>query len=208
MADPLRLFAALPVPAELLETLAALQRALDRRFPPRAVRWTRRDQLHLTLRFYGNAPADQAPALVEALQRACAGTAPLELELAGVGAFPSARRPRVIWAGLRGETVRLLELERRIELATAKFGDHQEKREFQPHLTLGRIGPKDPRGLVMTHEQWTEVGARLTGRWTAAAVHLVRSQLAPDGARYSDLACIAFAPAAAALPGAQERTGA
>ena len=103
MGHALRLFAALTLPEALVDRLISVQRILDDRWPARSVRWVRREQLHLTLRFYGNVPPEQAPALTEALRAACAETRPLTPAPAGLGAFPNPRRPRVLRAGLTGD---------------------------------------------------------------------------------------------------------
>lgn len=139
MGHALRLFAALTLPEALVDRLISVQRILDDRWPARSVRWVRREQLHLTMRFYGNVPPEQTPALTEALRAACVETRPLSLALAGLGAFPNPRRPRVLWVGVTGDLESLERLEQRIQSATAAFGDHRETRPFQPHLTLGRI---------------------------------------------------------------------
>lgn len=191
METPLRLFAALPLPEELVDRLISLQRALAHHWPAGSVRWVRRDQLHLTLRFYGDVAAADAPALTKALQSACAGMDPLRLGLAGLGGFPQARHPRVVWAGVSGDLDSLQRLQDRIEAATGAFGQHQDTRPFQPHLTLGRVAadrgrrPANPASPAST--AWTQLENDDLGRWTATAVHLIRSQLDPRGARYTQL---------------------
>ena len=193
MGHALRLFAALTLPEALVDRLISVQRILDDRWPARSVRWVRREQLHLTLRFYGNVPPEQAPALTEALRAACAETRPLSLALAGLGAFPNTRRPRVLWAGVTGDLESLERLEQRIQSATAAFGDHRETRPFQPHLTLGRIADDRERQTASpANARWDRIENDLFGSWTAAAVHLIRSELNPAGARYTTLTVAPF----------------
>ncbi len=193
---PLRLFAALPLPEELVDRLVSLQRALTRHWPAGSVRWVRRDQLHLTLRFYGNVPAPDAPALTKALQDACASMSPLRLGLAGLGGFPQARHPRVVWAGVSGDVAALQHLHNQIEAATGAFGEHQENRAFQPHLTLGRVVADRTRGPARpanpASPAWTQLDNDDLGCWTATAVHLIRSELDPRGARYTQLSLAPF----------------
>lgn len=190
-----RVFAALPVSPGLVEALTRLQAELAAAAPPRAVRWVRRDQLHLTLKFFGNVPTDRLTELTAAVRAACAEATALALNISGIGAFPDCRHPRVVWAGIAGQTDRLLALQQRIETVTCGFGEASDTRPFQPHLTLGRV-------LAVGHEA-AKVGAALAqvkiglvGDWPATEVRLIRSQLAATGATYSDLAVFLLAPAA------------
>ncbi len=185
--DTIRAFVALPAGPELLEALLRLQQQLAGRMPVKAVRWSRRDQLHLTLKFLGNVPTNRVAELTAALRSAVVGFAPMRLRVEGTGAFPDFLRPRVVWAGVTGELDQLALLQRRVETATAPFGDHQEARSFQPHLTLGRV--------TATGHAAREAGLALeamrvgvVGEWPANEVRLIRSQLAAAGASYSDLA--------------------
>ncbi len=193
LGSALRLFAALTLPEALVDRLVSVQRVLDVDWPARSVHWVRREQIHLTLRFYGNVPPEQAPVLTEALRAACADTRPLSLAVAGLGAFPNPRRPRVLWAGVTGDLEPLERLEQRIESATAAFGNHRETRPFQPHLTLGRIaGDRDRQAALPANARWDRIENELFGTWTATTVHLIRSELDPAGARYTTLAVAAF----------------
>ena len=194
-AETLRAFVALPISASLIEALTRLQTELAVAIPPRTVRWVRRDQLHLTLKFLGNVPADRIADLTAALRAGIAGSTALALNVSGIGAFPEGRHPRVVWAGIAGQTDLLLALQQRIETATRGFGEARDTRPFQPHLTLGRV-------LAVGHEA-TKVGAGLAqvkiglvGDWPATEVRLIRSQLATAGATYSDLAVFPLTPAA------------
>jgi 2'-5' RNA ligase len=190
-----RVFVALPVSASLIEALTRLQAELAAAAPPRTVRWVRRDQLHLTLKFFGNVPTDRIADLTAALRAGIAGSTALALNVSGIGAFPEGRHPRVVWAGIAGQTDLLLALQQRIETATRGFSEASDTRPFQPHLTLGRV--------TALGRQAAEVGAGLAqreiglvGDWPATELRLIRSQLAATGATYSDLAVFPLTPAA------------
>lgn len=71
-----------------------------------ALRWTRTENLHLTLAFLGEMPEERVPALTEALTGAAARVAPFALRLAGVGGFPGLSRPRVVWASAEAPDAR------------------------------------------------------------------------------------------------------
>ncbi len=196
MTDTLRLFIALELPDVLLDALADVQDRLRAEAPRRAVRWARTEGIHLTLKFLGEAPAAQQAAIGAALREAVQGHAPLTIRAEGLGCFPDTARPRVIWIGLAGERRALTALQRDVEAAMVPLGFPPEKRRFNPHLTLGRVRREAYAADVKALGRLiagTTVGE--IGRWTADAVSLMRSELRPDGARYT---CLLRVPLAAA----------
>jgi len=125
-----------PIAPELRDAGAPLRAALG----PVAsqLRWVDRDALHLTLRFLGEiAPAEVARA-AEAAGAAAASAAPFSIALAGAGAFPSLREPRVLWVGIRDGAAPLVTLARSLEAALIARRFPPEARPFQPHLTVAR----------------------------------------------------------------------
>src|SRR5690348_13546190 len=107
----MRAFVAIPLPASLKGRVAAIQQRLDSRLGDHTlVRWTGPEQLHLTLRFYGDVPEAEIDELRAALRQATAGVRRFELSLTGLGGFPSLRRPSVLWLGLEGELETLRKL--------------------------------------------------------------------------------------------------
>src|SRR6267378_2820821 len=106
----IRLFIAINLPAALKSRLGELQHELESSANKRAVRWTRPEQLHITLKFIGYVEPSARAAIEKELQKGCEGTPQFRLEVEGVGCFPNARSPRVIWVGTAGELTPLLEL--------------------------------------------------------------------------------------------------
>jgi len=104
----------------------------------RGVRWVRLEGAHITLRFLGPTEEGRIEALVAALTSVAAAAEPLDLELAGAGAFPSARRPRAIWLGVGKGATELVRLAGALNDALATSGWERDDRPFQPHLTLAR----------------------------------------------------------------------
>jgi 2'-5' RNA ligase len=188
MSDELRLFVALELPSAVLDGLAAVQDRLRREHASRAVRWVQMSGIHLTLKFLGETPAANRAPIAAAVHQAAAGYTPLSLTAVGLGCFPNARQPRVVWVGLEGDLAALAALQRSVERALAPLGFPPEKRGFSPHLTLGRVrreaSAADAKALGRLIEE-TSIG--LVGAWTADAVSLMRSELGRDGARYTCL---------------------
>ena len=189
----LRLFVAIAVPEEIQTRLAAVQRELRERLGRSSVSWTRPENFHLTLRFLGDVPSNQLDALSSALATAATPRSALRLAVVGLGCFPTSRRPRIIWAGIRDETGELAELAREIARATDSFSRQPAEERFAGHLTLARVrrvGREDTSSLDRFFKQAV---ARTVGSWRAETVDLVRSELHPAGSRYTTLARLPLA---------------
>jgi len=183
-----RLFVAITVPDEVRENMLRVQRELQSEVPPGVVRWTRPEQFHLTLRFLGDVPSGQVAGLQQSLRAACAGVSPLPMRAQGVGFFPNARSPRVIWVGITDGASGLLDLQQRIERAVQPFAAEPGGERFAGHVTLGRLKPfqrQQIRGLVAEADTMT---GREFGEWTSREIELIRSELLPAGPRYTSLA--------------------
>ena len=130
-----RLFAGVTVAAteEMRRTLADLQRELREE----RIRWTRLENLHLTVAFFGATDEARIPELAGALAQAAGAAKAFAMKLAGPGTFGGARHPRVLWLGV--ESAGLQALHTRAAAALREIGWKPEERAFAPHLTLGRI---------------------------------------------------------------------
>ncbi len=192
--ETLRTFVAIQLPEDVLAAIARARRALDARLASRALRWTRPDGIHLTLKFLGETPADVIPEVERRLGEALAGVSSFALELAPLGVFPSPAAARVVWVGLAGDLQALADAQRRVEEAISPLGYPTEKRPFSPHLTLARVAdfaaPADRREIGSAVSA-APVPPRL--RFEVQAVSLMRSQLGPGGARYTQLFSVALA---------------
>lgn len=190
--ESIRCFVAIELPAAIKHSLAKASDSLRGRLNA-PVKWVEGDALHLTLKFLGNVPASKLDEVSGAMQRACIGSAPLSLRIASLGAFPSARSPRVVWIGLEGDTEALQLLAGRVDEAMAVLGFPRETRPFAPHLTLGRV-----REEATSSQRDTIAAALQTAAapecvaFDVAAVSLMRSHLSPQGARYTCLGRIAL----------------
>lgn len=168
----MRLFAALIPPQEAVADLERF--VVSRRAAARVdVRWSPAEQWHLTLAFLASVHPDRADDLASALERVAATTPPLELAIAGAGAFPRADRARVVWAGLTGATDAVGELARHCQDAAAELGLDVAGGPFHPHLTLARAR----RRAVGVGPLLDAIGTYDGPPWTASELVLVQSQL-------------------------------
>lgn len=193
----IRAFVAVGISAAAREQLAGAAGRIRERIPE-GIQWANPDGMHLTLKFLGNLPASAVAPLLDVLAPA-AGRRPFRLELAGLGAFPHRRRPRVLWAGVGGDLEALAGLQAAADGAIAGLGYPPERRRFAPHITLGR--PR--RGL--SDAQLSRIGAAvysvappLPAGWRVTSVELMQSELRPSGARYTMLGSAALGGAAGA----------
>lgn len=133
----MRLFAAVPLPEQALaEAGEILARLRESGWP---VRWVRPEGLHITLKYFGEVVPERFDTIAEMLGFAISGAPRLPLSLAGVGAFPSLDRPRVVRLDLAGDTHGLELLQDRLERGGLRIGFPPEGRPFHPHITLGRV---------------------------------------------------------------------
>ena len=128
----MRLFVAVFPPREVQEALVEAARAL----PTDAFRLTAPERVHLTLKFLGEVPPGALPRVTSALERVSGE--PFDVTISGFGVFPSARRARILWAGVEEGAERLRALARAVEDLLEPEGFAREDRTFLPHLTLGR----------------------------------------------------------------------
>ena len=160
---------------------------------PGGVRWVDPEGIHLTLKFLGNVD----PALVEdmllAMEQAASGSLPFHLHLNGLGVFPNERRPRVLWAAVGGDLDALGALQEKLEAAMSGLNFPRERRTFSPHLTVGRV--RDGVSDVVRQRVGAVVSRGsldVADSWLVNAIHLMRSNLTPDGAVYSSLGSVSL----------------
>jgi len=133
----MRLFTAIDLPHDVREALHSFVRRLR---PFAKLSWSPAENLHITTKFIGEWPESRLDEMKDSLAsvRNPSVVAPIEITVRGIGWFPDARRPRVLWAGIEaGEPLQTLA--RQTEQAVAALGVPVETRPYSPHLTLARI---------------------------------------------------------------------
>jgi 2'-5' RNA ligase len=176
----IRTFIALAMPEAVCRDMHRLQADIARDIP-RGIRWVGPEAMHLTIRFLGATGAALVPAIAGALDAAVRDVPPVRFTLAGLGAFPSAGNPKVVWAGFDdgGAAARV---HHALEDALERLGCAREPRPYAPHLTLGRI--RDFRVRKDLARVLARRGGTPFGTYTAARVVFYHSELTPSGARY------------------------
>jgi len=146
--------------------------------------------MHLTLRFFGEVPAESVETLGARLSEAFAGLSAFDLDMRGCGVFPERGNPRVLWVGAPDAPGALFELQSRAEAAARALGLAPEKRRFEPHLTIARFhGPE--RGIESI---LSSCRARDFGRTPVEEAVLFESRLSPAGSSYLRLRVYPLSP--------------
>ena len=181
-----RTFLAVEVAPPIHAALADLKRELSR--SDAGVRWVSDAGLHATVKFLGAVPEATLPAIRAALTHAIGATPTLPAVVRGLGAFPTLKRPRVIWVGLDCQP--LTAVAAAVERALQPLGFAPERRAFRVHITLGRVN---------TMRNWPVLEDALRAHWSDdfGACDLgeligYRSDLRRDGAVYTKLWTIPF----------------
>ena len=185
-----RIFVAVALEASLREAITDLERRLED--AGARLHWVKPENLHFTLRFLGHISDAQLNRVKTAAREAAQGVAAFRIALAGLGAFPNARRPQVVWVGIGKGGDNLRDLAERLDDTLARQRFPKEPRGFQPHLTLARV--KEPR-------LWGEIGPVLgqferveVGEQEVRSLLVMESLLRPQGAIYTQVEEVPLSP--------------
>lgn len=176
-----RLFAATPLSAPVRDLLGSVRDELEPLGWP--IRWVDPEIAHITLKFYGDTPVGQISSLASRIAWIAGRSEPHQLLTNRIGAFPSTRRPRVVWLGLTGNVVKLERIAEDIDEVSTELGFTPERRRFRAHITLGRLRgrnePPEDFEAVVTDLSLPKVELPID------RVQLMRSELGPEGPNYS-----------------------
>lgn len=176
---PFRLFVAVSVPDEVADLVEEALESWRRALPD--VRWTPRANWHVTLRFLGSTDPRSVPWIGDRLAEVASDIAPFERGVRGLGAFPSARRAKVLWAGFEDDDGSLARLARAVaDALDPRFP--AEERKFGAHMTVARSARpiRLPAGFATTPLE--------NGRLVVDALKLMRSHLGRSAPVYEELA--------------------
>jgi 2'-5' RNA ligase len=172
-----RAFIAAPLEGPVYDKIVLLQRELATVLP--SIRWVQPQTMHLTLAFLGDISEESLEKIGRSMLSIGDIFAPVDVMIGGLGAFPSMKRPRVVWLGLEGGQP-LLNLQAAVANMLLKLQVPWDDKPFKPHLTLGRcrqpVPHIDQRLAPFMHRQ--------CGRLNISRLVLYESQLTSQGARH------------------------
>jgi 2'-5' RNA ligase len=181
----MRLFLAIELPGQVRAAIASLSEPLAKfGVAPRC--FTRRENLHVTLKFLGEVGAPELPALCEAL-KAAADCHCFSIQPATIIPLPERGPIRIISIGFTGDLKQLEDLHQTIEAACEPLGFEPEARRFRPHITCARL--RQPmHGSARKRLQEASFAQLPQPAFEVCEMVLMESVLEATGARYVPLA--------------------
>jgi RNA 2',3'-cyclic 3'-phosphodiesterase len=184
----IRTFIAVDIDRQTVKKISEALVQLKPRVP--GIRWGSFTNFHFTLKFLGDIEETKVNSIADALELELRPFPRFTINAKGLGVFPNIKRPRVLWIGLEGKELK--DLASKVEKAVEPLGFMPEKRQFQPHLTVGRWREfvDSSRTLGEELERWKSYEF---GESTVAEVIFFQSVLKPEGAAYHALKTVALA---------------
>ncbi|HEY1192145.1 MAG TPA: RNA 2',3'-cyclic phosphodiesterase [Gemmata sp.] len=177
-----RTFIGIDIGDAIRGSAVALQKELTK--AGAAVKWVTPESMHITLLFLGDVDDRELHAVCKGVKAAVAGEPAFSLRVSGVGAFPNARHPKVVWGGVTDGAEPLQRMHLALEEEMLELGCYRtEERGYTPHLTLGRLTT-----AADTFALATELPKRATwqgGRVTVEEVLVYNSEMDRDGPVYT-----------------------
>lgn len=185
--EQIRAFIAVDLSIGVREALSrTLQELLG--ISPRSLRWVKPNNIHLTLIFLGSISTGSVVPVCRAMSRCAISIDPFELVTKGIGTFPSSNTPRVIWLGLGGAVDELQSLQKLLENSMVDFGYVREKRQFNPHLTLGRMADgASAHGRRKIWDSLAKIPIETGMKVSVRSISLMQSTLNSSGVVYKRL---------------------
>lgn len=184
MDHPFRTFCAIELSDEVRHRIQLHIDQLRSTLPDAKPSWTRVENIHLTIKFFGDVEQKRLSLIDRAAAKTASEFQPFELSLAGTGAFPKVSQPRVLWIGVNDRSGKLSELQASFEMNCAREGFVKEDRAFRPHLTIARIrSPFGARALAEANQQLSFES--ITQQVNELIVF--RSELSGKGSKYTPL---------------------
>ena len=178
MTTSWRMFCAVELPPEVRAQLQEHVARLRKEIPDVAASWSRVENIHLTLKFFGNVDVDRVETISRAIDRAVKELSPFEISVGTTGTF----RTQVLWIGVSDPSGKLSALYKRLEDECAREGFAKEDRAYRPHLTIARIRrPEGARRLADAHRQMRFENVAVAVK----EVVVFRSELSPKGSKYT-----------------------
>ena len=182
-----RVFCAVELPEAVRAQLEKHVAQLRKEVPNAAASWSRVENIHLTLKFFGNVEVKRITRISEAAERVVKQFSTFPIAVGGTGVFPKPSRPQVLWIGVSDPSGQLSALQTKFENECEAEGFEKEDRAYRPHLTIARL--RKPEGsLANTHlkMQFEPIEIDIT------ELVVFRSELSSKGSRYTPISRVSF----------------
>ncbi|MDT8381724.1 MAG: RNA 2',3'-cyclic phosphodiesterase [Brevefilum sp.] len=186
----MRTFVAIDFSPQIRGKIGEIIKYFKTQTPDYALKWVEPQNLHMTIKFLGEISEGHLQTIKDLLSDTIKGRSSFEIEVTGMGMYPSAHKPRVIWLGIEGSGP-LKDIHKSLDQALQKASIPPDKRGLSPHLTIARIR-RNVETLIVQ-----DIGKTLSqfkidslGICTVYKVVLYKSTLTPGGPIYDPLLSI------------------
>lgn len=179
----MRLFIAVEVEKELKDKILDIQgrfRKIDA-----DIKYVEPENLHYNIKFLGEITENKVEMIKKTLENAVKPFEKFKIHIFGLGAFPSKNYAKVLWIGIKEGKQELIGLAKEVDRQLGSIGIKQESREFQPHLTLGRV--KSGRNKENLLKIMNELENIDIGIIKAEKIILFKSELTQKGPIYEQI---------------------
>ncbi|MFQ6068388.1 MAG: RNA 2',3'-cyclic phosphodiesterase [Candidatus Bathyarchaeia archaeon] len=166
---------------EILRRLSEAQKRLTK--TGAALKLVKVENIHITMRFLGNIQPNMVNKIHSEMEQVV--FTPFNVEIQGIGAFPTLRHPRVVWAGIQKGAEKLEDIFNQLEPRLRRLGFKPNSKGFSPHITVARV--KTGRNKVELVRCINELASYEFGVLNADCLKLKKSVLTPKGPIYSTL---------------------
>lgn len=178
----MRLFIAIKIPDFIKEEIIKAEDAL--RQAGSDTKWVEDKNIHITLKFLGEVKESALPEVLSTIENLAGNNPPFQYEINGIGAFPSVKHPKILWIGIGKGKENIINLCRNLDEALDKIGFEKEKKDFHPHITIGRSRSGKNMNILSDMMQKTPIGVL---KDDVESVFLIKSSLTPKGPVYEDV---------------------
>lgn len=178
-----RIFISIPIPGEWQEKFADF----DKQFSARNVRWTVKENIHITACFLGDVEEAHIGEIREKLKQICEHTKPFSLFFYKIDFAPPGMPPRMVWAVFK-ESGEYAALVKEMQETLKEFFAVEPHKELIPHATLARF--KDP---ALANEMDIVVPKIELVSFDVNSIALMASRLDPAGVQYETLEIFSLA---------------
>lgn len=182
MTDQVRAFLAIKIESEeLIDRVLAIQHRLDTESAK--MKLVESENIHFTLRFLGDTSISKLNSIQEQLQELRFDE--FQIDIGGIGAFQSIKRPRVIWIGVKQNGELITALKQQIDMLMTPLGYPPERKKFAPHATIARVRHVRNASAIEANLQF--LADEHVGSMQVSSVKMMKSQLTPSGPIYTQL---------------------
>lgn len=183
MAETVRAFIAIELNDQVKQAIREFQ---DQLKPLGCdISWVKPENAHLTLKFLGDVKMKIVPSVTETLTNLCRDLRPFDTALTRPGVFPDLRHPRVVWVGLDDSDANLTRLAGSLETALGNIGFRKERRDFQAHITVGRV--RTLKNIAQLSDVIKKFSVPTGVKQSVGQIILFKSTLTPKGSVYEAL---------------------